>query len=137
MLCWWPECFYEPVSLIQKQYTSALQLSVEQCWVSQRAAAHCREFMLHWNQLTTTDKRILFDTVFLILQNQSIWPITCPFCIEEYKVLSKVIFFFRVLIRYQKKFNLRKGYWRIKKKRNVWNWKLLKLWNIILHEPYI
>ena len=38
-----PECLYKPVSLIHTWYTSALQVSAQQCWVSQRTAAHCWE----------------------------------------------------------------------------------------------
>ena len=40
------------------------------------------------------DERIIFDTVFLILQNQSIWPMKIIlFYIGKYKVASKTIFF--------------------------------------------
>ena len=39
----WPACFYEPVSLTHTRYTSALGVRAQQCWVSQRSAAHCRE----------------------------------------------------------------------------------------------
>ena len=40
---------YEPVSLIHTQYKSALPVSVQQCLVTLRAAAHCREKQLHKN----------------------------------------------------------------------------------------
>ena len=39
----WPACFYKPVLLIHMQYTLALWVTPQQCWVSQRTAAHCRE----------------------------------------------------------------------------------------------
>ena len=33
------ECFYEPVSLVHMQYTSALRLSAQQCWISLRTSS--------------------------------------------------------------------------------------------------
>ena len=42
-LWWWLECFCKPVSLIHKQYISALQVSAQQNWIIIRTTAHCKE----------------------------------------------------------------------------------------------
>ena len=40
-LLWWPECFYEPISLIHRWYISVRKVSAKQCSVSLRTVAHC------------------------------------------------------------------------------------------------
>ena len=64
-----------------------------------------------------------------------LWKLSFSY-IGETWFLQRSFSSFRVLTLYQKKFYLRKGYWRIKK-RKVWSWKLLKLCNITLNVSYI